>query len=88
MNRMLYLYIHSKLWYISIYSGIYYYCQNSRKLITLVIFLIEQDLKLLIQFWEYKEYSAVKKKKKKTRILKCDTVLLTKVEIFFKFHKI
>ena len=67
MNRMLYLYIHSKLWYISIYSGIYYYCQNSRKLITLVIFLIEQDLKLLIQFWEYKEYSAVKKKKKKKK---------------------
>ena len=52
------------------YSGIKYYCSKSRKLITLVIFKnkkTEQGLKLLIQFWDYRENTMfLKKEKKKT----------------------
>ena len=62
-------------------------------LLIVIVFVIEHDLKLLIQFWEYKEHSTVKKekkkkkRKKKTRKLTCDIVLLTKVEIFSNFKK-
>ena len=50
------------------YSGIKYYCSKSRKLITLVIFKnkkTEQGLKLLIQFWDYRENTMFLKKEKK-----------------------
>ena len=36
-------------------------------LLIVIVFVIEHDLKLLIQFWEYKEHYTVKKEKKKRR---------------------
>ena len=49
---------------------------------------IEWGLKLLIRTWEYKEILCCKKQNKQaSRKLTCDIVLLTKVQILFKFHK-